>query len=381
MSKEKVIIKNTSDPLSLWEAWEKEMETCGKWLEQNRTNLVIFLLGLSAAVLVFFFVQLLLKKFLLPFLKRKSKGISEIGEALVLPFSFIILLAGITLSCELLHLPVKLDRYLDKILYALFVVVLLNGALRIIHELNNIFVEKFRRKNPESYNMNKLLLDLSRSLLKLAIWVFGTIFILQDIFGLHVTALMASAGILGLGIAFAAQNTIGNLFGAFSILGSKLFKVGDWVKTGNAEGIVEQIGFRSIRIRAFEGRLIDVPNRLVADAQMENYSNREYWREHFVFSLTYQTTMEEMEKALQIIDEIGKEMQDVMKEGKRPAFTFLNCSASSLDVDGYVWFKEMDWFAMREARGRFNKEVMKRFTKAGLDFAYPTSTVFLKNAK
>lgn len=378
MEKEKELIRKGNDPLSLWEAWEKEMLLCGKWLEQHRTNLILFLLALAAALLVFFFVQYLLKKLLLPFLKQKNKLIGEIGEALVLPFSFLILLCGIAGSCELLSLPEGADLYLNKILYALFALVLLNGALRIIHELNNIFEEKLKRTNPRSYNMNKLLLDLTRSILKLAIWLFGTIFILQDIFGLHVTALMASAGILGLGIAFAAQNTIGNLFGAFSILGSKLFRVGDWIKTGNTEGVVEQIGFRSIRIRAFEGRLIDIPNRLVADSQLENYSNREYWREHFVFSLTYQTSMEDMEKALQILDGIGKEMQDVIKEDKNPAFTFLNCSASSLDLDGYVWFKEMDWYEMRKARERFNKEVMKRFTKEGLEFAYPTQTIFLK---
>ncbi|MBR2904966.1 MAG: mechanosensitive ion channel family protein, partial [Lentisphaeria bacterium] len=327
--------------------------------------------------LLFLFTFLFLKKLLFPRLKKKHKRTAILWESLVLPIAFLILFAGISVSSHLVDFPGKLELYLNKVLCAMFVVFLLNGALRFIHNLNDLLVEKFRTKDPESYNVNKLFMDLSRSVIKLAIWIFGVIFILQDIFGLHITALMASAGILGLGIAFAAQNTIGNLFGAFSILGSKLFKVGDWIKTEKTEGIVEQIGFRSVRIRAFDGRLIDVPNRLIADSRVDNFSNREYWREHFVYSLTYQTSAEKMEKAVKILEEIGKDLEEDMLPGKLPQFAFLDCSASSLDLDGYVWFRQMDWFSMRAARGRFNLEVIKRFSEKGIDFAYPTTTVYL----
>lgn len=369
--------KGRFDLVSLWDSWGQELGEIGHWLENNKLGLLAFIAGTITAVILFMLILLALKKLLLPHLKRKHGHTAQIGEALILPLSFLILLAGVSFSSHLVTFPGNLEIYLNKILFAFFVVLLLNGSMRFIHDLNDLLVEKIRSKDPESYSMNKLLMDLSRSLIKLGLWLFGTIFILQDIFGLHITALMASAGILGLGIAFAAQNTIGNLFGAFSILGSKLFKVGDWIKTGNVEGIVEQIGFRSVRIRAFDGRLLDVPNRLIADAMLENFSNREYWREHFTFSLTYQTTAEELEKALHILEEIGEDMEEVMLPEKRASFTFLNCSASSLDIDGYVWFRKMSWFEMRSARGRFNREVLKRFTKNGLEFAYPTTTVYI----
>ena len=374
------IDNNRFDLLSLWETWGNDMDHYSTWIGGNRIGLLLFLLGTAIASLLFLFTLLFLKKILFPRLKRKHQRMAILWESLVLPAAFLILFAGISASSHFVAFPEKLELYLNKVLYALFIVILLNGVLRFIHNLNDLLVEKFRTKDPESYNMNKLFMDLSRSVIKLAIWVFGTIFILQDIFGLHITALMASAGILGLGIAFAAQNTIGNLFGAFSILGSKLFKVGDWIKTGNTEGIVEQIGFRSVRIRAFGGRLIDVPNRLIADSQVENFSNREYWREHFVYSLTYQTSAEEMEKAVKILEEIGKDMEEDMLPGMLPRFAFLNCSASSLDLDGYVWFRQMDWFSMRAARGRFNLEVIRRFAANGLDFAYPTTTVYFADA-
>lgn len=374
------IDNNRFDLVSLWESWGNDVNDYSIWIGENRFGLLLFLLGTAVALLLFLFTFLFLKKLLFPRLKKKHKRTAILWESLVLPVAFLILFAGISVSSHLVNFPGKLELYLNKVLYAMFVVFLLNGALRFIHNLNDLLVEKFRTKDPESYNVNKLFMDLSRSVIKLAIWIFGVIFILQDIFGLHITALMASAGILGLGIAFAAQNTIGNLFGAFSILGSKLFKVGDWIKTEKTEGIVEQIGFRSVRIRAFDGRLIDVPNRLIADSRVDNFSNREYWREHFVYSLTYQTSAEKMEKAVKILEEIGKDLEEDMLPGKLPQFAFLDCSASSLDLDGYVWFRQMDWFSMRAARGRFNLEVIKRFSEKGIDFAYPTTTVYLADA-
>lgn len=374
------IDNNRFDLVSLWDSWGNDVNDYSIWIGENRFGLLLFLLGTAVALLLFLFTFLFLKKLLFPRLKKKHKRTAILWESLVLPVAFLILFAGISVSSHLVDFPGKLELYLNKVLCAMFVVFLLNGALRFIHNLNDLLVEKFRTKDPESYNVNKLFMDLSRSVIKLAIWIFGVIFILQDIFGLHITALMASAGILGLGIAFAAQNTIGNLFGAFSILGSKLFKVGDWIKTEKTEGIVEQIGFRSVRIRAFDGRLIDVPNRLIADSRVDNFSNREYWREHFVYSLTYQTSAEKMEKAVKILEEIGKDLEEDMLPGKLPQFAFLDCSASSLDLDGYVWFRQMDWFSMRAARGRFNLEVIKRFSEKGIDFAYPTTTVYLADA-
>ncbi|MBP5182793.1 MAG: mechanosensitive ion channel family protein [Lentisphaeria bacterium] len=368
------------DLISIWDSWGENLGSFGMWLEKNRTGVLEFLLGTSCALILFFLVLFFLKKILLPRLKRKHGRMAKIWESLMQPAAFLILLGGVSLSSHFLTFSGKGKLYFNKSLCALFVVLLLSALLRFTHDLNDFLVEKFRKKDPETYSMNKLLLDLSRSLIKLGIWIFGTIFILQDIFGLRITALVASAGILGLGIAFAAQNTIGNLFGAFSILGSKLFKVGDWIKTGNVEWVVEQIGFRSTRVRAFDGRLIDVPNRLVADSHVENYSNREYWREHFVFSLTYQTSPEDMEKALRILDEIGKELEKDFFPGKMPRFAFLNFSSCSLDLDGYVWFRKTDWFGMREARDRFNSAVLKKFNENGLEFAYPTTTVYLEKS-
>ena len=363
---------------SLAELWAEKVEHYYRWLDANRGDLLHCTVGIVVTLVVFLLIRLVVRRVLVSAAARRWPAAVPAIDGMISPLACIVLIAGLSISNDMVHFPGMIDPFFDKIFLALFVIVLLRTVLRGIHWVNELLLVHFKKHNPGTYSTNKLLLDLSRSLVKLAVWCFAAVFILQNIFQWKITAVLASAGILGLAIAFAAQNTIANLFGAFSILGSKLFVVGDWIKVGSVEGIVEQIGFRSVRVRAFEGRLIDVPNRIIADSQLENFSNRPFFREHFCYGLVYQTSMEDIRRALQIIDDIGRDMADRMVPGKPPKFSFMLCNASSLDLDGYVWFNTRDWFEMRGWRGEFNREVMARFTAAGLSIAYPTTTVFLE---
>lgn len=373
-------MKNRYSLQAVLEDLGSSMEHIGRWAEENSTRLLYSLIGIAVTLFIFVLISILSRKVLIPRISRRSRMIAEVIAGICTPFAVIVLISGLSLCNALVHFPGKLNIYLDKFFYALLVIVTVQILMKTIHGVNDILLNKFKKHDPATFSSNKLLLDLSRSLLKLGIWIFAVIFVLQNIFQWKITAVLASAGILGLGIAFAAQNTIANLFGAFSILGSNLFIVGDWIKVGSTEGVVEQIGFRSIRIRAFEGRLIDLPNRIVADSQVENFTNRPFWRESFSFGLVYQTSAEQIRTALDLIQEIGYDMREYMEPGRPPFFTFQNLNQSSLDLEGFVWFKAVDWRQMRECRARFNTEVLKRFTAAGLSFAYPTTSVFLEKS-
>lgn len=364
---------------TLWEDWYAGIENLAQWTEKNSSNLLYCVIGIGITLTLFVLVGFFSRKFLISLIGKKHRMTASVIAGLSRPLATVLLVCGLSLCSSMVDFPGKLDIYLNKVFYALLVIVVVQMILKAIHGINDLLLAKFQKHDPATFSSNKLLLDLSRSLLKLGIWCFAVIFVLQNIFQWKITAVLASAGILGLGIAFAAQNTIANLFGAFSILGSNLFVVGDWIKVAGTEGVVEQIGFRSIRIRAFEGRVIDLPNRIVADSQVENYSNRPFWRENFCFGLVYQTSAEQIRLALGILQKIGEDMAECMVPGRPPFFTFQRFNSCSLDLEGFVWFNTDSWWQMREWRARFNAEVLRRFNAAGLDFAYPTTTVFLEN--
>lgn len=359
--------------------WRLALDRCGDWFVRNERCIAYGILGIAATLAVCALVLLMIRKVAVPLVKKRHPAAGAELKAVAAPFSLLILWIGLSLSADAVHFPSRINLLPDKIFLALFILTVLSIVLHAVKCACGLLSARLRKTHPDSSNMNDLLLELSQSIVKLAAWCCAVIFILQDVFLLNVTHLLVSAGVVGLAVAFAAQNTIANLFGAFSILGSRLFKVGDWIRSDSTEGIVEQIGFRSVRIRAFDGRLIDMPNRLIADSRLENYSSRFYWREHFCFGLVYETSPEQIRQALRILEETGRDLAGLMVPDRPVRFDFLACGESSLNLDGYVWFNAPDWFGMRSSRSRFNQEVVRRFTEAGLAFAYPTSTVYLEN--
>ena len=349
----------------------------GNWFENHQTQLLAG--GISVVVTVLFFVAILLslRHVVSIGIGKLSSSLGKLIRRLSMHISLLFLLTGLSYSNSLIQFPSQIDHIINRIFFALFIVVFLAGILSIINAIDKAWSQHFRRRNEESYATSKLLLDLIRSIVKTVVWFIAILFILQNVFHVEITPLLTGAGVVGIGFAFAAQNTIANLFGAFSILGSQLFKVGDWVKIGDAEGTVEQIGLRSIRLRALEGRLIDIPNRVIADTQLDNYSNRDFFRETFSFGLVYQTTPKQMERALHIIGEICADMSGIMVPGRPPRFAFVECADYSLKIRGYIWFKTTNFYTLQDYKNHVNMSVLKRFNEEGLSFAYPTSTVFL----
>ena len=349
------------------------------WFVTNQANLLRTLVCLVICVVIFYVIRWVLRLSPLQrFLTRHGVKPADVAGAGT-SVSLLCLWLGLSSCLARFDLPTKLGKGADRFFRLLLALTMLAIVLKVITCLAEAFTHYLKQKNSESYGMNKLLLDLVKSLLHLLAWCGTAFLILEKVLNVDIAHLLVGVGVAGMAIAFAAQNTIANIFGAFAILGSKLFKVGDWIKVNDTEGSVENIGFRSVRLRAADGRVIDLPNRLIADSRVDNCSRRPYWREQFTFGLVYQTTPEQLNLALQILSDIGRDMADVMVKDKPVKFDFLNYADSSLLIDGFVWFAVPDGMTRRTVRSQFNQEVFKRFTEAGLSFAYPTTTVFLEN--
>jgi len=362
--------------------WHKQLfEDILDWSNENCAALLASAMGIIATLVVCYFLRLLIVRVVIPLVEKKHRNAAEELRVITTPLVRLFFWAGAAGSTDLIPFTERVDYVVDRVCYVGFVLTLLNLFQHIAQSIASLMILRVRKKNPQNYIMNKLMLDLSMSIVRLLLWIFVTLFILQELFLLDVTGMVASAGILGLAIAYAARNTIGNVFGAFSILAGKTFKVGDWVKVDSAEGSVDQIGFRSIRIRTFDdARLIDIPNHLISDTKIENYSQRLFWREHFCFGLVYQTTPEQMALAKKILADIVEDLGEIIYQEKKLQFDFMLFDQCSLNIDGFVWFVPSDWLTMRHNRGVFNEEVLKRFNAAGLEFAYPTSTVYVEHA-
>ncbi|MBT3286720.1 MAG: mechanosensitive ion channel family protein [Victivallales bacterium] len=252
-----------------------------------------------------------------------------------------------------------------------------------LYRLIDVLDRYLRRLASRSDNdLDNAIVEVVRKSLKVFLMVIAMVTIGKYIMGWKIGALVASAGILGLAVAFAAQDTIANVFGTFMLLLDRPFRVGERVRIGDVDGPVESIGFRSTRIRTMDGNLVSIPNKTTADSVVENVGRRPHIKLAFVVGLVYDTPYAKMRKAVEILRELLADHQG-MDEAFPPRVHFTEFADCSLNIASTIWYHgkvegaELDWWEYQDWREYVNFEIMRRFEEAGLEFAFPTQTMYL----
>jgi MscS family membrane protein len=226
--------------------------------------------------------------------------------------------------------------------------------------------------------IDDLIISITRKCLKIIVVVGSIVFIGQNVMGWDITALLAGAGVAGLAVAFAAQDTIANFFGSIMVVIDQPFKIGDAVRINEFEGTVLHVGFRSTRIQTSDGHTITIPNKKTADSAIINISRRPNTRHVFFFGLGYETTPAQMEKALAILKEIFANGDGYLPE--QPAkIGFFQFQDFALSIRVIAWHHNLDahgkpqipdYWRYSDWVSKMNLEVLRRFNEAGLSLAY-----------
>ncbi|MBR4519572.1 MAG: mechanosensitive ion channel [Victivallales bacterium] len=303
---------------------------------------------------------------------------AQLCTSVIRPVTWIGLLVGIRLSLTILPItsPIAL-LWIDRGFICVIAIVLAIG----INFLLNTFCKWLIQHETQAQKAQQVLMtDLIRRLLMALLWFLTFFFLLQNVFSLNVSALLAGAGVIGLALAFAAQNTVANLFGAVSLIGDSPFKIGDWVKIGDQEGLVEAIGLRSMRLRAFTGELLVIPNRIAADAVIINNTDRKHIRQTLNIGVTYSTSPEKMREAMDIIKEI-LDSRPICNKVRPPIIVFNEMKDWSLNIMVIIWFGTSDLAQKNAELSELHLQILERFNQAGIDFAFPSNTTYLVNQK
>ena len=189
-------------------------------------------------------------------------------------------------------------------------------------------------------------------------------------FGYNVTSLVAGFGITGLAVAFAAQTTIGNVFGSFSLLSDKAFKIGDFIKFNDGSGRVEGINLRSTQLRTVEGFLINVPNNLLANVAVTNLTQTSKYKIEIIVAIECDTPVETVRKALGIMQGIA----DVQENMDGEALTYVESvenTAINLKLFGYT--TTTYWKDYVKMRSHIIEEIIGAFQKEGISLDIPDS--------
>jgi len=224
--------------------------------------------------------------------------------------------------------------------------------------------------------LDDALLKMVNRTLKIFVVVFGVLVAAQNM-GINVVSVMAGLGLGGLAFALAARDTFANFFGSIMIIIDRPFRIGDWINVDGNDGMVEDIGFRSTRIRTFYDSVLSIPNSVLANAKIDNYGLRSYRRVNATLGLTYDTPPGKLEAFIEGIKEILRKHPHTRKDKFHVVFS--SYGDFSLNVLLYFFLKVPSWDEELIERQKIYVEIYKLAERVGVDFAFPTQTVHVQN--
>lgn len=343
-----------------------ENELWGNTIENWGISILIIL----GAIIIVKLLSLLGKKVIKPFVTGTDNHLDDvIFYSLEAPVKFAIILLGIWIAIHRFVYPDSFVKVVDNAYSILIVLDITWFFGRLFSSLLQVYWGK--QSNGQA---NKMMPIIKRTILVI-VWLIGIVMALSNV-GVNISALLGTLGIGGIAFALAAQDTVKNVFGAFTILTDKPFSIGDTIRVDSYEGTVVDVGVRSTKIMNYDKRIITFPNYKITDTSIVNISSEPMRRVVLNLGLTYDTTSEKMKEALELLKSIPKRVENVSSNPFDIVAVFTEYSDSAL-VIMYIYFIEKQGDILG-VTSNMNMEILAAFNKAGLNLAFPTRTVYIQ---
>ena len=290
-------------------------------------------------------------------------------EVLKAPMLFALTLVGFWIGIKRLSMPANVMEMMADAYKFLLVISATWFVSRAVSTFINVVLKE--KVNDESSRMDEHALSLIKKVSSFVIWSIGVITALNNA-GVAVGALIAGLGIGGVAIALAAQDTAKNIFAGMMILFDRPFKIGELITIDGTTGYVEDMGIRSTKLRTYSGQLVVIPNYKTADSNLTNITREPSRRIELNVGLTYSTTPEQMRQAMDILRNLPSSVTGIEEKVK---VYFTSFGDFSLNITCWYYIKkDSDLF---ETQSAVNLQVLGEFNAHGLDFAFPTQTLYV----
>ena len=308
------------------------------------------------------------------FSNRKTLQVFFIALARPIPFLFLVI--GLRLGLSPLSVSTGVEAFISDVMEVLLTISIaffIYSLIDVINHLLTVVASKTTTK------LDDMMAPMVQKSLRVVVIVLSFVQIAQILSDKPITSILAGLGVGGLAVALAAQETIKNFFGSLVIFADKPFELDERIRVGDFDGFIEEVGFRSTRLRTLDGHLITIPNGELANLMIENVSKRPHIKRTLELGVTYDTSPEKMNEAQQILRDILSD-----HEGQHPAYPpriyFKTFNSSSLDLVVIYWYHPGDYWAYMAHAGAVNQQILERLNAAGIEFAFPTRTLYLNEA-
>ncbi len=339
-------------------------QLCGKSIQEYLYALGL-LLGLILAFRLFRYVILSRLEIL------ASKTATKFDDCLIAAFRKIhprfYDLIALCVVGKTLDFPIVADKLLNGIVLA----IIIYQIIVFIQVLLNYFLSKLVTVEQED-SADATVLQAMNMLAKIALWAGGTLFFLSNL-GVNVNSLAASLGIGGIAVALAVQNILNDIFSSFSIYFDKPFVVGDTITVGTDTGTVKKIGLKTTRLESLQGEELIISNKELTSARIQNFKKMEKRRVLFSIAVTYDTTLEQCKSIPELVAKVFQEVDGADLD----RVTFKEFGDFSLNYEIVYYHLSNDYKECMLQRQDVNLKIKEEFEKAGIEFAFPTQTLFV----
>lgn len=316
-------------------------------------------------------VNLIFKLFRAIFERVRFSHINKVLDKIRRPMRFLVILTGLSFAFFTLVNDSSTLLVAGRIFAAIGLALIFWMLLTVVDFSFQALAKRMETRNSSAKHLVFLLGRIFEYSL-----VFIAILLVLDHMGVKISALVASLGIGGAALAFASKDTIANLFGSISIVADRPFVLGDWVKVGDVEGIVDNVGVRSTRIRTFQKTLVTIPNSVLANESVDNYSKMPTRKVVMSVGLTYSTSAAQIEQIVADFKEILNKNPGV--ENGSELVNFINFGASSLDIQLIYYTYNTDLAGYLQTMQSVNLSIMRAVEARGLSFAFPSTSLYIE---
>lgn len=303
--------------------------------------------------------------------KANTSLYSRIVVAFQKPVQILFLVLGIYGALTYLTVNPSRDLLLVELLRSAVIILVAWGLYGLVDEkllLSDEFQEKL--------NVDGILIHFFSKIIRFLIFVLAICVVAQE-WDYEISSLIAGLGLGGLAFALAAKDTLANFFGGMVIIMDKPFSLGDWIATPSVEGFVENISFRSTRVKTFAQAMVTVPNSTLANEAIINWSRMGKRRINFSLGVTYDTSSEKLKRCISAIREMLKSHPGVHDETIFVFFEKFN--DSSLDIFIYFFTNTTNWAEYLAIKEDINLKIMDILETEGVSAAFPTRSIYIDN--
>ena len=313
--------------------------------------------------------KLILKAFSHPHLEFAEKILDSFKK----PMQFFFVIMGFYLAIKCFPLSLE-NQILFSKLFRTVLVLLITWGLYNIFEVNSVLFKKVQEK--ANIQLDKLLFSFISKFIKVLLILIAITIIAQE-WDYDINGLIAGLGLGGLAFALAAQESLSNIFGGIAIIFDKPFSIGDWIKTPSVEGTVEELGFRSAKIRTFEQSLVTVPNSTLAKESIVNWSKMGKRQITFDLRIAITTPREKIETCIFKIKEMLRQHPEIHQE--TIFVNFNNFGEDSLIIFIYLFTTTTIWGEFLQVKEDVNLKIMGILEKEGVTIALPSRKIIYEN--